>query len=126
LCTSQRTKRAKRSLTLANAPPELSQYCAEFAAPDTKIIEGGPLVMECKGVGGRKHNFLAAAGYGNCAKCKHNICMHCQTKIGMDQSTYCLLCGATESLVPDRSTEAATPIESLRRILIDKHSFPVA
>ena len=105
-----------------DAPKELSRYCEEFAASTTQINRG-PTILKCKGVGGKAHNFLAACGHGKCAKCKHDLCTYCETTIGMDTNTYCLLCGATESLVPEIATEAAKSVDDRRNRLIDVHQF---
>mmetsp|Transcript_5746 Transcript_5746/g.10888 ORF Transcript_5746/g.10888 Transcript_5746/m.10888 type:complete len:245 (+) Transcript_5746:993-1727(+) len=104
-------------------PKELFKYCVEFAAPTTQIKQG-PVVLKCKGIGGKDHNFLAACGHGKCTKCGHVVCTYCQiTTTENTMATYCLLCGATESLVPEIGTEAAVSIDSRRQRLVDDHQF---
>lgn len=112
----------ERTYLGGDEPKELSKYCEEFAASGTQINRG-PTIMKCKGVGGKDHNFLAACGHGKCAKCNHDVCPYCQTTIGTDTSTYCLLCGATESLVPEIGTGAAESIDARRTRLTDVHQF---
>ncbi len=103
-------------------PKHLSQYCKEFAAPHT-IIKHGPPVLICKGVGGVCHEFLVASGYSTCSKCNHIMCSYCQGSSGMDMSMFCLLCDATESLIPELDSPAAESIENKRRILIEICDF---
>jgi len=116
-------KAGEEKTYLGGKPPkELFRYCEEFAASDTKVSRG-PTILKCKGVGGKEHNFLAACGHGTCAKCKHDVCTYCQATIGMDTNTYCLLCSATESLVPEIGSEAAESIDARRTRLINVHQF---
>ena len=69
------------------------------------------------------HEFLAASGYSTCSKCNHIMCSYCQGSIEMDMSMYCLLCAASESLIPELDSPAAEGIENKRRILIEVHDF---
>lgn len=73
------------------------------------------MVLECKGVGGKAHPFLAADGHSICAKCNHTVCSYCQDTLGMDTSAYCLLCAATEALVPTLGTEAPQDLVQAKR-----------
>jgi hypothetical protein len=71
-------------------PKELFKYCVEFAAPTTQIKQG-PVVLKCKGIGGKDHNFLAACGHGKCTKCGHVVCTYCQITTNENtMATYCL------------------------------------
>lgn len=103
---------------------KLYKYCEEFAAANT-TIEDGPIVMTCKGVGGKEHPFLAADSHGICAKCNNTVCKYCKDTIGMEPSCYCLLCYATESLVLEDGTESAVPIEVKRRRLVEEFGWTV-
>ena len=88
------------------APKELPRYCEEFAASGP-IINPGPAILTCNSVGGKAHNFLTACGHGKCAKYNHVVSTYYHTTSVVDTGTYCLLCSATKSLVPQIGTEAA-------------------
>lgn len=104
-------------------PAQLFKYCDEFAVATTQVKQG-PVILKCKGVGGKDHNFLAACGHSLCGKCNHVICTHCQMTIDMNGTRiFCLLCGATELLVPDIGTEAAISIDIQRQRLLGVHQF---
>ena len=99
---------------LGGKPPNvLNKYCEEFAASDTKIVEG-PTIMTCKEVGGKHHPFLASDSHVMCVKCQCIVCKYYQNTIGIDKRCYCLLYAATESLVPDIDTESAPPIDKTK------------
>ncbi|EJK48707.1 hypothetical protein THAOC_32473 [Thalassiosira oceanica] len=98
------------------APKKLAEYCREFRAEGT-VMEEGPAMSECCGVGGRAHRFLTATGCFECVKCKAdgrktNMCQSCLEKI--DDEPYCLGCYAGSLLVPEADSEDARAIAEKR------------
>ena len=60
------------------APTTLCRYNEEFAADNTKIVDGPPMVT-CKGCFSYKaHHFLTAEGTASCRGCKAILCRFCR------------------------------------------------
>ena len=84
----------------SGAPPSrLPEYLSDFAHSKT-IIDNGPSISRCKGVGDRSHLFLSRTGWKRCHGCNVVVCGYCSDC--MNDNVFCLHCFAGESLVPSR------------------------
>jgi hypothetical protein len=70
-------------------PRYLEQYSIDEAFKSDNILEG-PSTLFCKGVGDRKHIFLAHEGHAFCHNCKEVVCKYCRGSI--EDNVFCLLC----------------------------------
>jgi hypothetical protein len=73
-----------------------------------------PSTLFCKGVGERKHIFLAHEGHANCHHCKEVVCSYCQGSIG--DNIFCLSCLATETIVPAHGSIEDKTILEMRAV----------
>ena len=85
-----------------------------------KIFDG-PSTLTCKGVGERKHIFLAHEGHATCHHCKEAVCSHCRGSIR--DNIFCLSCLATETIVPAHGTIGSKTILDMRAELKDIYLF---
>ena len=99
------------------APPStLPEYLCDMAHADTTVT-AGTHVLQCKGAGQRCHLFLAKTGWSRCHSCNATVCSLCCGSL--NDKSYCLLCFATESLVPSRDGGFMERIASMRKALAD-------
>lgn len=80
-------------------PDELPEYLIDFASTEI-MVEDGPSILLCKGVGSSTHIFLARTGWKRCYECNMVVCGLCSSKI--EDHHFCLHCFAAESLVPSQ------------------------
>jgi hypothetical protein len=82
---------------LTSLPQNLEHYSIDDSFNMNNIYDG-PATLTSKGIGERKHVFLAHEGHDACHSCKEDVC-HCYRGLNGD-NIFCLSCLVTETIVP--------------------------
>jgi hypothetical protein len=69
-----------------HAPNTIEKYNEAFAAVETQVFDGPPMVI-CKGCNGHEHAFLEAEGVSSCATCKASLCRFCTWEDTIDNQS---------------------------------------